>query len=454
MHSDDSDNATVENDQVVQVTDLAPRGATAKRTATQQLLRSPAFLRVATAISIVLLASLVIFSSFPAVRATIWNVITRPAPIPASDIFIARNADTLYALRNTNGSLLWRFQSDGSMLASPVVANNTVYLGTNDGTVDVLRISDGSILWRYKVDSLVSSILVNNNIVYIVERYPGHIFAFQADTGKLLWNYATREDAPLLPVIVNGILYDASSPSEFLNSTTASTPSIVFAIHADTGKELWHHLIPVNPLQQLAVNSNTVFVSSSFPGDIYALRTTTGAQRWLVQLHMQSLSFLTADNGIVFAWTPDGAFTAFRADDGQKVWQQYASVFASTPTDALWFTTNYGNIYILNTGSGNVNDIYSFRESDGAILWHNTTVLLEQAAIAYNGVLYIGSTGGYLSAIREDNGAALWRARIDTAFVSLAVSNGNVIVNAMDNLPTIYAFSMKDGKLQWRYTET
>lgn len=340
------------------------------------------------------------------------------------------------------------------MLTSPVVANNTLYLGTNDGTVDALRISDGSILWRYKVDSLISSILVNNNIVYIVERYPGHIFAFQADTGKLLWNYATEEDVPLLPVIANGILYGSSSPTEFSNTTTDRTPSIVFAIHADSGKELWHHLIPVNPVQQLVVNSNTVYVSSSFPGVIYALRTTTGTQLWQLQLHMQSLTFLTANHGIVFAWTPDGAFTAFRADDGKQVWQQYTNVFASTPTDALWFTTNHGNIYILNIGFGNVNDIYSFRESDGTILWHNTTVPIEQIAIAYNDVMYIGSTGGYLTAIREDNGATLWRARIETGFVSLAVSNGNLIVNALDNLPTIYAISMKNGKLQWRYTET
>ena len=40
MRSDDSDNATIENDQAVQVTDLAPRQATAKRAVTQQLLRS------------------------------------------------------------------------------------------------------------------------------------------------------------------------------------------------------------------------------------------------------------------------------------------------------------------------------------------------------------------------------------------------------------------------------
>jgi len=67
----------------------------------------------------------------------------------------------IYALRTSDGSLLWRYQTGAAIDSSPAVVNGVLFIGSTDHYLYALQVKDGSLLWRYQAhDSIMSSPLV------------------------------------------------------------------------------------------------------------------------------------------------------------------------------------------------------------------------------------------------------------------------------------------------------
>ena len=78
----------------------------------------------------------------------------------------------VYALKASNGALLWSFTTDGPVYwSSPAVANGVVYVGSNiyeHQSVYALNASTGALLWSYiPLGDVWSSPAVANGVVYI-----------------------------------------------------------------------------------------------------------------------------------------------------------------------------------------------------------------------------------------------------------------------------------------------
>jgi outer membrane protein assembly factor BamB len=63
----------------------------------------------------------------------------------------------IYALDRADGSLLWAFQTDDEILASPAIASNIVYAGSKDGSLYALSVESGEELWRYSTSYAIFS---------------------------------------------------------------------------------------------------------------------------------------------------------------------------------------------------------------------------------------------------------------------------------------------------------
>ena len=73
------------------------------------------------------------------------------------------------------GNLLWKYKTNGSVLASPAFVDDTLYVPSTDGFMYALKGSNGTLLWKFGVGtSINSSPVVNNGIVY-----------FGAENGKI-----------------------------------------------------------------------------------------------------------------------------------------------------------------------------------------------------------------------------------------------------------------------------
>ena len=98
---------------------------------------------------------------------------------------------SVYALRASDGSVLWRYRGGEGDAASLTVAQGLVYFALQTGEIDALRASDGSVLWRYtpQVPATQLPPLVADDLVLIALQ-DGSIDALRTSDSTLFWHRA------------------------------------------------------------------------------------------------------------------------------------------------------------------------------------------------------------------------------------------------------------------------
>src|SRR5207245_1295684 len=75
------------------------------------------------------------------------------------------------------------------------IVGGVAYVGTMDRVVYALRTSDGTLLWRYRTeDAIIQTPVVVNGVVYVSAAWdngPYGFYALRASDGHLLWHYKT-----------------------------------------------------------------------------------------------------------------------------------------------------------------------------------------------------------------------------------------------------------------------
>ena len=97
---------------------------------------------------------------------------------------------------DNEGELVWREQVDNEVFSSPSIHNGNIYFGTGQynyggspGSVYALRETDGAEIWRYQnSDGFLSSALVADNKVYIGSN-DENLYAFFEENGTVKWSY-------------------------------------------------------------------------------------------------------------------------------------------------------------------------------------------------------------------------------------------------------------------------
>ena len=224
----------------------------------------------------------------------------------------------------------------------------------------------------------------------------------------------------------------------------------------------------------------TVF-ASSYNGNLCALDTNDGYQRWCYHTPHITGSSPTLANGLVYFAANDGYVYALDKE-GARVWryQTDSTTITSSPTvvngtvyvaasslyalnasdgSLLWHdsfadgvssspTVNNGVIYITE-GDGN---LYALNASDGTQIWHYQIGMFTYASAptVSNGVVYVGSSNNTLYALDASSGSLLWQYQTGGSInASAAVSNGIVYIGASDGV--MYALKARNGKSIWHY---
>jgi len=198
--------------------------------------------------------------------------------------------DTYVYAVNSDGSLKWKYQTDGAIapLASPTLSNdgNTIYVGSGDrnkdegGTLYALN-SDGTLKW--KVENLdgarVSGAVVGSDGT-IYATGSGRVHAFDKD-GNKLWESDKDTASSLTPSLSSdGTLYVGTSGG------------IVYAINASTGQTKWLYQTGPNPdftgdqkdpqygvLATIVIGADGIIYVGAMDGVMHALNTD-GSVLW------------------------------------------------------------------------------------------------------------------------------------------------------------------------------
>jgi len=172
------------------------------------------------------------------------------------------------------GSLLW-----GSSQAVP--AAQTLPHKEGVSTLYALRASDGVILWHFTMNNgkngFAGWLAVEQGVIYASvvdasapDTSTGHIYALQSTTGSVLWHYDDNATSPAGTALANGVIY---------TSAYSQDSNVVYALRARDGSLLWRRAMGQPAYNAPVLDETKVYVGTA-DGSVYALRADNGAVRW------------------------------------------------------------------------------------------------------------------------------------------------------------------------------
>ena len=257
------------------------------------------------------------------------------------------NSGTVYALNDHTGTQKWKFQAEGGTIEStPAVANGSVYVGSDDSYVYKIDASSGNMIWRSSVYSgMYSSALVYDGRVYIGTN-GGDFYALDEGTGNHVWslNNVTQSS----PAGWNGKIYvgtygyvdSAKTLAGISSSQAAVEHGAFYALDESTGAVAWSYDLGDDYIHSSPfVYNGTVYVAAH-NGTLYAFDAGTGRVKWTYDLGYETDASPSIDpaTGTVFIGTFGSHIFAFDAGNGSE----------------KWISAYYGPIYASAAISGNV----------------------------------------------------------------------------------------------------
>lgn len=327
-----------------------------------------------------------------------------------SVMYIGSRDGSLYALRTSDGSMLWKTPPEHAVDVIPAVDGNMVVYGSSSARLTALRPSDGSPIWSYNAGDGVfqSSPLIVGDRVY--SGGGGHfVRAFERASGDLLWEKELGMWVQSSAAHKDGVIY------------IGSDAGFLMAYDAETGRERWRFAakMPGEPNEETSVTAdpkitpdghrsnilstprfsgNLVFITS-IAGKVYAVDTNTGKEVWSF-LGERIVTDTTVSGDILYTHSDMGILRAFDAKTGDVLWG------AKTGTSQNYWPGPYqtasapaeykGQVFVGGTDG----DISAYNSSNGSVLWSFRTGdwVMSSPRVA-NGTLYVGSNDGWIYAI-------------------------------------------------------
>jgi outer membrane protein assembly factor BamB len=210
-------------------------------------------------------------------------------------VFVGTSDHGLYALRASNGSTIWRFETLGVVQSEPLYDPDldVVYFGSNDGALYAVRASDGSLVWRFESGAEVARKPVRGGEVLYFANGADNLFAVERRTGKLVWHV---HRTPALgmeisghagPALDQGVVFFAFSDGHVgaydARDGSEHWPPVDLSVEAEQtlGGEAVRYLdVDTTPVPgDLGPQGRVVFVAS-YAGGVYALDQERGAPVW------------------------------------------------------------------------------------------------------------------------------------------------------------------------------
>lgn len=325
------------------------------------------------------------------------------------------NHSSLYALRDSDGSQIWRMERPGNGgFSPPVIIGEILFQGTSNGEIHAIRASDGTELWSYTIAGGDGAVPVaGSGMVYVAG---SELIAFRATDGSRLWRFSIASTEAHPPVLYTaGVVYAVGQDGR------------VYALQADRGIKIWE-FTPLGTASIQAIAAGTLYVSSN--NHIYALRANDGTFLWSFGAGGNQLTGIAVGAGTVFAGT-EGYLYALRASDGKPLWRFPAKGAANIlPAGrAVYLCTADGHVRALQADTGS--EIWRFASGgnvQAGIVRAGSTIVLS-AGIAYtsyrSGISVTASHAGVYG-LRASDGKEIWYFRTGTLPGPPAVA-GNVV---------------------------
>ena len=331
---------------------------------------------------------------------------------------------TEFFFETTNQPTAWRAYLAASSKVTPAVANGRVYVGANDGNLRAFDAKTGKALWTADTGAeILAEPLVDAGKVYSANGL-GIVSAYTT-AGKKVWSFTAGDAVYSSPVLADGkvifgcndgwlyALDAATGQPAWINKdgtyTIESKPCVakgkvyygawdqyIRCVDAQTGKLVW---------QQLGEGSRIAKGAKRYYSPADAMPVVADGKLMMADRNMM-LSILNADTGEVTG-SVKGVSATGVSEDGKSAYLRKLN----------------GEVAKID-GTGK--ELWSVRAHVGAI---------PTAPTEKNGVVYVSSGKGHVSALAADTGKLLWEYQASPQlFVmgSVACDGKNAYLTAFD----------------------
>ncbi len=316
--------------------------------------------------------------------ATGDRIVSSPV-IDQKRIYFGGDDGNIYAVDAETGRQIWKQSTRGPVPSTPAVVDGVLYATSYDGKLYALNAETGAAKWKFATggerrfeakglhgllpktqtiadpfDTFLSSPVVAQGVVYFGSG-DGNLYAVDAATGEGRWKFKTGDVVHASPAYANGVLFFGSWDSYF------------YAVDAATGKEKWRFHGGEDDLlhNQIGFQSSPAVVDGVVytgcrDAQLYALDAASGKQKWKFdnQLSWVISSPAVADGKVYFATSDSALYHVVEAASGKPLLKQQSKAYMfSSPTVA-------GDVVLI----GVLNGTLEARDlKTGALLWDYQT---------------------------------------------------------------------------------
>lgn len=309
-------------------------------------------------------------------------------------------------------ALVWKLQTGGVIVASPVVSDGVAYVGSADSILYAIDTETGKARWTFRTGGPIKSAVCTGQGKVFLSGGDGVFYALDKHSGVVLWTFQTGGEQ-IYPLFGYADYYHSSpvlSPDGVLYF--GSGDHSVYALQSGDGALLWKfttgdvvHATPV-------VDGDKVFVGS-FDGYFYALNRRAGdliwrfksvGQRYFPKGEMQGSPVLAG--GLVFVGSRDYNLYAIDTEKGFCHWnKQFPKgwAMALSARDSL-----------LYAGTSDDDVMIAMDAATGRERWRtNVQFNIFGPAVAANSMLYFGTLMGKVHGLDRTTGAIRWTFKTD-----------------------------------------
>jgi outer membrane protein assembly factor BamB len=347
-----------------------------------------------------------------------WKYVTQ-GPVPSSPavtggmLYFPSYDGKFYALNAKTGRLKWKFTTAGERrfeakgihglqpknqtipdpwdlyLSSPVVVNGGVYFGSGDGNLYALDAETGELRWKFQTGDVVHSSPAFDSGTLYVGSWDSYLYAVDAATGHEKWRFKGGDDPQIhnqvgfqsSPTVVHGVVYVGCRDSN------------VYAVDAASGKEKWRFnnefsWVITSPM----VAKDKVIFATSDSSLFHMVDVTTGKSAVRQQLKAFVFASPSVAGDVVYLGVLNGTLEARDLTTGELLWEFQTEASRENRNWVLSADRKFNSPMIFTT---------PWREAATSGLDLQSTVgSFFSSPLIANGVVYVGSTDGYLYALQ------------------------------------------------------
>ena len=224
------------------------------------------------------------------------------------------------------GSLVWKVQTGGPVVASPSVSDGVVYIGSSDRVFRAIDLVSGRSVWSHDgIDGFVETKPLVAGDVVVFGAWDGRLYALDAKTGKPVWTWTGERPsryyspAACWPVAAAGRVFIVT-PGPWMT-----------ALELASGQEIWGtDNLAVRESIGISADGRRVYVRTT-ENVIAAVGSDADSQETVWETDAgfgtdNNSAMLAERDGVVFYGTGNGLLLALDAATGAVKWKHRVGV--------------------------------------------------------------------------------------------------------------------------------